>query len=158
MVEANTAAQIEELNKEEHARRIRMREDLNKMALNRLENRQRLTQISEDTSRNAWVHQDVVDNAIWTVAQGVVQGVTPKRLMAFGYDVDIFFPILADGKAVLNLVSEEAGFKTHHQRMITPWILSNRSVFPTTYHKHSNDLDGAYTLIRSSQGNQQITE
>ena len=42
--------------------------------------------------------------------------------------------------------------------MITPWILSNRSVFPTTYHQHSNDVNGTYTLIRSSQGNEEILE
>jgi hypothetical protein len=47
---------------------------------------------------------------------------------------------------------------THHQRMITPFFLTNRSVFATTYHKHSNDVNGPYTLIRSSQGNEAIVE
>ena len=43
--------------------------------------------------------------------------------------------------------------------MITPWILANRSVFPTTYHKHSEEgVNGPYTLIRSSTGNNSIAE
>ena len=42
--------------------------------------------------------------------------------------------------------------------MITPWILSNRSIFPTTYHKHTEGINTSYTLVRSSQGNEAISE
>jgi len=76
-------------------------------------------------------------------------------MMAFGYEVDVYFPRLA-GNVQITKVCEEGGVITHHQRMITPWFLSNRSVFPTIYHKHSSDLNDAYTLIRSSQGNEAI--
>ena len=42
--------------------------------------------------------------------------------------------------------------------MLTPFIISNRSVFPTTYHKHSDSVESQYTLIRSSQGNDDIVD
>ena len=42
--------------------------------------------------------------------------------------------------------------------MLTPFIISNRSVFPTTYHKHTDTLEGQYTLIRSSTGNDDIVD
>ena len=84
---------------------------------------------------------------------------TPKKLMTFGYDVSRFFPPLSGGRAEFRLVSEDGGVVTHHQRMITPWIIANRSVFPTTYHKHSEEgVTGAYTLIRSGTGNDAIVE
>ena len=62
-------------------------------------------------------------------------------------------PPLADGRAVVTLVDEAAGFKTHHQQMLTPWILNNRSIFVTTYHMHEDTLNDGYTLVRSSEGN-----
>ena len=43
--------------------------------------------------------------------------------------------------------------------MHTPFILSNRSVFPTTYNIHDTaSVDGAFTVMRSSQGNDAISE
>lgn len=42
--------------------------------------------------------------------------------------------------------------------MLTPFIISNRSVFISTYHKHTDTLEGEYTLIRSSDGNQAIID
>jgi len=44
--------------------------------------------------------------------------------------------------------------------MITPWILANRTLYITTYSKHGNldDVEnGEYTLFRSSQGNDAIS-
>ena len=71
--------------------------------------------------------------------------------MTFGYDVETHFPILSGNRAEFTHLCDEGPFRTHHQRMITPWILSNRSVFPTTYHVHDGEaIEGAYTLIRSS--------
>ena len=114
--------------------------------------------LSEDPEKSQWLHQELQENGIVTASQAIVEGFTPKRLMAFGYEIDVFFPRLADGKAQVTKVCEDGGVTTHHQRMITPWVFSNRSVFPTTYHKHSNDVNGPYTLIRSSQGNEAIVE
>ena len=74
-------------------------------------------------------------------------------MVTFGYEVDRHFIPISDNRAVFTLVSEDGGVVTHHQRMLTPFIISNRSIFPTTYHKHSDSLEGQYTLIRSSTGN-----
>ena len=78
--------------------------------------------------------------------------------MTFGYDVDTHFPTLSGGRAEFNHIVTEGPFVTHHQRMHTPFFLSNRSVFPTTYHMHGDDMDSDYTLIRSSQGNEALSE
>ena len=40
--------------------------------------------------------------------------------------------------------------------MLTPFIIANRSVFVTTYHKHSDTIDGEYAMVRSSEGNAEI--
>ena len=42
--------------------------------------------------------------------------------------------------------------------MLTPWIVSNRTVFATTYHVHSESIDGHYSLVRSSEGNTSIAD
>ena len=78
--------------------------------------------------------------------------------MSFGYDIESHFPTIADGRAQFRTVSEDGGYTTHHQKMITPFIISNRSVFVTTYHVHSDTIDGQYTLVRSSKGNDSISD
>jgi len=62
--------------------------------------------------------------------------ITPKNMMTFGYDIEKFMPIMTDGRAVVTHIEESEGAITHHQRMITPWIVANRSVFVTTYNMH----------------------
>ena len=62
--------------------------------------------------------------------------------MAFGYDIEAHFPTIADGRAQFRTVSEDGGYTTHHQKMLTPFVISNRSVFVTTYHVHSDTIDG----------------
>lgn len=43
--------------------------------------------------------------------------------------------------------------------MITPWILANRTLYVTTYHKHSEDLEnGEYAVFRSSSGNDGLSD
>ena len=79
-------------------------------------------------------------------------------MIAFGYDIESHFPTIADGRAQFRTVSEDGGYTTHHQKMLTPFIISNRSVFVTTYHVHSDTIDGQYTLVRSSKGNDSISD
>jgi hypothetical protein len=119
------------------------------MALKTIENRNKMPLLSEDPAKGQWLHQEVQSDGIMTICQSIVEGITPKRLMAFGYEIDLYFPRIAEN-ITMKKVSEDGGTVTHHQRMVTPFFLSNRSVFPTTYHKHSNDVNGVYTLIRSS--------
>ena len=138
-----------------------MRDKLHERGLKLTSDRTKLPLVSEDPAKDEWLHQEVLDSGIVTIAQRMVKGnnLTPKKLMTFGYDVERFFPPLSDNRAEFRLVSEDGGVLTHHQRMLTPFIISNRSVFPTTYHKHSEDgINGAYTLIRSSSGNDEIAE
>ena len=44
--------------------------------------------------------------------------------------------------------------------MITPWILNNRSLYVTTYHKHSveDSENQEYAVFRSSQGNDALSD
>lgn len=65
---------------------------------------------------------------------------------------------LSDNRAVFTEVSQDGAVVTHHQRMLTPFIISNRSIFITTYHKHTDMMESQYTLIRSSSGNQNIVD
>mmetsp|Transcript_42615 Transcript_42615/g.56250 ORF Transcript_42615/g.56250 Transcript_42615/m.56250 type:complete len:166 (-) Transcript_42615:2395-2892(-) len=66
---------------------------------------------------------------------------------------------MADGRVEFTELRDDGHRITHHQRMITPWIISNRSIYVTTYHMHDEDLEnGPYTLIRSSQGNDAISD
>ena len=78
--------------------------------------------------------------------------------MTFAYDIETHMPIVADGRAVVTLIEEDGGVKTHHQQMLTPFIIANRSVFVTTYHKHSDTIDGEYAMVRSSEGNAEIAD
>ena len=73
-------------------------------------------------------------------------------MIGFGYDIAKYFTRLADGRVEFTELRDDGYRLTHHQKMITPWILNNRSIYVTTYHKHhSEDLEtGTYTLFRSS--------
>ena len=114
--------------------------------------------VSEDEAANddnEYLFQEEVgeDGGIITVCQKVMTGISSKQMATFGYDIENFLESMTEGKTALQLVSEDGGVVTHHQRMLTPSELSNRSMFPTTYHMHDDSLEGQYTLIRSSEGN-----
>lgn len=79
--------------------------------------------------------------------------------MGFGYDIAKYFLRFADGRAEFVELRDDGHRLTHHQRMVTPWILANRTLYVTTYHKHSEDLEnGEYTVFRSSQGNDALSD
>lgn len=91
--------------------------------------------IDEDKEKDEWTHQEVLDSgSIVTTCQRYVSGVTIKNALAFGYDFAKYFSRIADGRAQLTLLRDDGENQTHHQKLLTPWILANRSVFPTTYH------------------------
>ena len=77
--------------------------------------------------------------------------------MALGYDMTSLAPKIVPGYREIRLLSDENGIQTHHERLTRPKV-GHRSVFPTTYHLHSDDIDGEYTLLRSSLGNEDIAE
>ena len=81
------------------------------------------------------------DDGIITLCQKVVSGITSKQLATFGYEVENHMIPLSDNRAVFTEVSQEGAVVTHHQRMLTPFIISNRSVFITTYHKHTDMME-----------------
>ena len=114
----------------------------------------------EDKEKDEWVHQQVEEDGIVTLAQRYLEHTTTKRMIGFGYDIAKYFTRLADGRAEFTELRDDGYRLTHHQKMITPWILNNRSLYVTTYHKHSSDnFDaGTYTVFRSSQGNDKISE
>ena len=134
-------------------RRNKMRDDLYERGKTILENRADMPLISENTQSKEFLHQEVKDDGIITLCQKVVSVFSAKQLATFGYEVEKHFIPISDNRAVFTQVSEDGGTVTHHQRMLTPFVISNRSVFITTYHKHSETLEGEYTLIRSSDGN-----
>ena len=135
-----------------------MRDDLHANGLRTIENRAKMPLLSEDVAKGEYLYQEVREDGIISVAQKMVTGFSPKQLATFGYAVERFYGPISDNRAEFQLVSEDGGVVTHHQRMLTPWIISNRSLFVTTYHKHSDALEGQYTMIRSSEGNSKIQD
>lgn len=54
--------------------------------------------------------------------------------MGFGYDIAKYFTRISDGRAEFTELRDDGHHVTHHQKMNTPWILANRSLYVTTYH------------------------
>ena len=56
-------------------------------------------------------------------------------------------------------ICREGPYQTVIQRIKIPvFFMSNRCMFVTSYHVHSDSEDGEYTLIRSSKGNDTISK
>jgi hypothetical protein len=60
--------------------------------------------LEEDTKKDEWVHQEVLEDSIMTIAQKYVTGVTPKQICAMCYDLTKYFVRLADGRVSLTEV------------------------------------------------------
>ena len=120
---------------EEYLRRKALRRQLFQKGKKVIADRKKMPLTSGSEESGEWVYQQVQEVGIMTCCQRQISGITPKKMMTFGYDVGTFMPIIADGRAVLRLLSEVDGsVQTHYQQMITPFIISNRVLFPTTYH------------------------
>ena len=70
--------------------------------------------IEEDPSKDEWAHQEVLEDGIVTMAQRQVTGITPKRLMGFGYDIAKYFTRFADGRAEFIELRDDGYRLTHH--------------------------------------------
>lgn len=143
---------------EDVARRNKLRQALYDRGVEVTSERNRMPLIEEDVAKDEWLHQEVLDDSIMTIAQKYCTDVTSKQMIALCYDLTKYFVRLADGRLSLTEIQRDGGAVTHHQKMHTPWIISDRSIFATTYHQHSDTVDGPYTLVRSSEGNQAISD
>lgn len=56
-----------------------------------IENRRNMPLVDEDTAKDEWTHQEVLEDGIVTMAQRQLAGVTAKRAMGFGYDIAKYF-------------------------------------------------------------------
>lgn len=82
-------------------RRVKLQEGFYNLGMKTVENRAKMPLISEDHSKSHYLYQEVHENGIMTCAQNIVKGMTPKNAMAFGYDCDKHFPLIADGRMVI---------------------------------------------------------
>ena len=65
---------------EEEARRQKLEKALYERALKFIENRRNMPLVEEDPTKDEWVHQEVLEDGIVTMAQRQVTGITPKKL------------------------------------------------------------------------------
>ena len=79
MVEAtNPGAVTVELTDEDRIKRVEMRDALHARALKSIQDRRSMPLLSEDTAKDEFVHQQVLEDGIMTCTQKIVTGITPK--------------------------------------------------------------------------------
>ena len=79
MVEAaNPGAVTVELVDEDRVKRREMRDALHARALKCIQDRKSMPLLSEDTAKDEFVHQQVLEDGIMTLSQKIVTGISPK--------------------------------------------------------------------------------
>ncbi len=73
MVEANSPQEDPAI-----ARRKKMCQELHERGTSMTENRHSMPMLSEDQGKDEWLHQEVLENGIATIAQRIVNGISPK--------------------------------------------------------------------------------
>ena len=115
--------------------------------------------ILEDESKGYKVWSEITDEGPKTVVEYRAEGVTPNMYQGFSYNVVRELPKVMTNFTIKPIVEEEGEiYQVVHHHIKTPFIVSNRSIFPTYYHVHSAELEGEYTFITSSAGNDTYVE
>jgi len=74
-------------------------------------------------------------------------------LQGFFYNYGQEMPAAQSNLRLSKIGSCDEGVDVHHMRIITPFIVSNRSMFVSWYHLHSREENGAYIFVASQAGN-----
>jgi len=88
-----------------------------------------------------------------TAVKITANGITPQMLQGFFYNFAKEMPAAQSNLRLSKIGSCEEGVDVHHMRIITPFIVSNRSMFVSWYHLLSREENGEYTFVASQAGN-----
>lgn len=110
--------------------------------------------IYEDKSRKHTIQQQWGSTGPETIVRFTQEGLTTELVTAYCYNFINEFPKIVTNVELTKL--EQIGNRSiFHQKINTPFIVSNISVMQCQYNIH-NEETGEYTFIVSSVGNEVI--